>query len=92
MKFMVVWKTVPGMYKTAVDQFLRTGGAVPAGAKTAGRWHVPGSTLGWHLIEASDLTVLAQSAAEWAEVLEMEIYPVIEDAEAGAAAKKAFGK
>jgi hypothetical protein len=23
MKFMVVWKTVPGKYKTAVDQFLK---------------------------------------------------------------------
>jgi len=29
---------------------------------------------------------------EWADVLEMEIHPVIEDAEAGAAAKKVFGK
>ncbi len=24
MKFMAVWKTVPGKYKTALDQFLRT--------------------------------------------------------------------
>ena len=25
MKFMVVWKTVPGKYKTALDQFLKIG-------------------------------------------------------------------
>ena len=92
MKFMTVWKTVPGKYKTALEQFLKTSGAVPAGAKTLGRWHVPGSTLGWHLIETDDLTALAESAAEWADVLELEIYPVIEDAEAGAAAKKVYGK
>ena len=92
MKFMVVWKTVPGKYKAAVEQFLKTGGALPAGTKSLGRWHVPGSTLGWHPIETSDLTALAESAAEWAEVLELETYPVIEDAEAGAAAKKVYGK
>ena len=58
MKIMVVWKTVPGKYKTALDQFLKAGGPVPAGAKTAGRWHTPGSTLGWHLIQASDLALV----------------------------------
>ncbi|HXH50834.1 MAG TPA: DUF3303 family protein [Terriglobia bacterium] len=92
MKFMVVWKTVPGKYKTAVEQFLKTGGPVPSGAKSAGRWHVPGSTLGWHLIESNDMTAVAQAVAEWAEVLEIEVYPVIEDAAAGEAAKKALGK
>ena len=40
MKFMVVWKTVPGKYKTAIDQFLNAGGPVPVGAKTVGRWHM----------------------------------------------------
>ena len=92
MKFMVVWKTVPGKYKSALDQFLGGGGPVPAGAKTVGRWHTPGSTLGWHLIEATDLTLIAQHVADWADVLELEVHPVIEDAEAGAAAKAEFGK
>ena len=92
MKVMVVWRTVPGKYKAAVEQFLNTGGHPAAGAKTVGRWHVPGSTLGWHLLEVDDMTAVAQHAAEWADVLEIETYPVIEDAEAGAAAKKVFGK
>lgn len=38
------------------------------------------------------MTALAQHATEWAEVLELEVYPVIEDAAAGAAAKKVYGK
>ena len=92
MKVMVVWKTVPGKYKTALEAFLSGGGAVPPGAKTLGRWHTPGSILGWHLIETSDLALIAQHVAEWADVLEMDVYPVIEDTEAGAAAKKASGK
>ena len=45
MKIMIVWRTVPGKYKAALEAFLRSGGPVPAGAKTIGRWHVPGSCL-----------------------------------------------
>jgi hypothetical protein len=90
MKFMVVWKT--SNYKTAVEQFLKTGAPAPAGGKTLGRWHVPGSMLGWHLIEASGPEVLAEHAAEWADVLELEIHPVIEDATAAAAMQKIHGK
>ena len=90
MKYMVVWKT--SNYKTAVEQFLKTGAPAPAGGKTLGRWHVPGSMLGWHLIEASGPEVLAEHAAEWADVLELEIHPVIEDAAAAAAMQKIHGK
>ncbi len=92
MKFMVVWRTIPGKYKTALEQFLKTGAPAPAGAKTLCRWHVPGSTLGWHLIEASGPEAMAEHIAEWADVIELEIHAVIEDAAAGAAAQKVFGK
>jgi Protein of unknown function (DUF3303) len=92
MKFMAVWKTIPGRYKTALEQFLKTGGPAPTGGKTLGRWHVPGSIQGWHLIEAKGPEALAEHAAEWADVLELEIHPVIEDAAAAAAAKKVYGK
>ena len=91
MKIMIVWRTVPGKYKTAIEEFLRRGGPVPSGAKTVGRWHTPGSTLGWHLVEG-DLTAVAQHVSEWADLLECEVYPVIEDAEAANAANKVFGK
>lgn len=90
MKYMVVWRTVPGKYKAALDQFLRTGSPV-TGAKTLGRWHAPGSVIGWHLIEG-DLSAVAQHVAEWSDLLECEIYPVMEDADAGAVATKVSGK
>jgi hypothetical protein len=38
MKFMVTWRMRPGSYKTAVQQFLETGGNPPTGLKTLGRW------------------------------------------------------
>jgi len=33
-----------------------------------------------------------RGVAEWADVLELEVYPVIEDDAAGAAATKVYGK
>jgi hypothetical protein len=68
------------------------GGLLGAGPKSVRRWHVPGSVLGWHLLEADDMTAVAQHVAKWTDVLELEIYPVIEDAAAGEAAKRVFGK
>lgn len=91
MKIMIVWKTAPGSYKPAVENFLRTGGPLPQGLKRLGRWHVPGSILGWHLVEG-DLALVAQHVAEWANLIEIEVYPVIEDADAASAATKVFGK
>jgi hypothetical protein len=52
MKFMVTWRTRPGLYKT----------------------------------------VVAQHVAEWADVIELEVNPVIEDAAAAEAASRVFGK
>ena len=92
MKFMVTWRTRPGLYKQAVQQFLKTGGGPPKGFKTVGRWHVPGSVLGWHLLEGDDPGGLAEHVAEWADVLELELNPVIEDAAAAQAAANVFGK
>jgi hypothetical protein len=90
MTIMIVWKTVPGRYKTALEAFLRKGGPVPAGARTLGRWHVPGSILGWHLVEG-DLTAVGQHVAEWADLLECEVYPVVDDAGAADAVKGMVG-
>ena len=65
---------------------------MPPGIKSVTRWHTPGSTLGQHLVEGNDLTAVAQHVAEWANLLEIETYPVIEDTEAASAASKVFGK
>lgn len=92
MKFMVTWRGRPGFYKTAVQQFLQTGAKPPEGLKMLGRWHTPGSLQGWHLLEGNDLKALAQHVAEWGDVLELEVHPVIEDAAAAEAASRVFGK
>ena len=59
--------------------------------KSLGRWHAPGSTTGWHVVEGTD-AALAENAARWADLLEIEITPVMDDAAAAAVAKKVYGK
>jgi hypothetical protein len=90
MKYMITWKVPPEHYKAGVKRFLKTGGATPKGLKSLGRWHAPGSTTGWHLVEGTDVA-LAENAVKWADLLEIEITPVVEDDVAAAAAKKVYG-
>ena len=90
MKFMITWKIPPGCHKPAVESFLSGGAPVPPGMKTVGRWHVPGSAIGWHLVEGDDGAALAQHLGEWANLLEAQISPVIEDAEAASAFSKVY--
>jgi hypothetical protein len=92
MKFMIAWKIPPGCYKPAIEAFLSGGAPVPPGLTLVGRWHTPGSASGWLLLEGNDGPALAQFAAEWSSVCELEISPVIEDAEAAKGLSKVFKK
>ncbi len=91
MKFMITWKATPANYRTAVKRFLKTGAPAPKGLKSLGRWHTAGSSRGFHLVEGTD-AALAEINAEWADLLELEVMPVVEDDIAGAVAKKVYGK
>ena len=59
MKFMITWKIQPGCHKPATERFLSGGAPVPPELKTVGRWHVPGSVMGWLLVEGDDSVALA---------------------------------
>jgi hypothetical protein len=91
MKYMVTWKISPSNYKAAVKRFLKTGAPAPKGMKTLGRWHTAGSTRGFHLVEGSD-AALAEINAEWADLLDLQVVPVVEDDVAAAAAARILGK
>jgi hypothetical protein len=92
MKFMITWRCKVGYYRTAIQQFLKTGAPPPKGVKTLGRWHVPGTQMGRHLVETNDMTALAESVAEWADWIEIDVHAVIEDAAAAEAVKRIYGK
>ena len=46
---------------------------------------------GFHLVEGSD-TALAEINAQWADLLDLEVVPVVEDDLAGQVATKVYGK
>ncbi len=91
MKHMITWTISPENYKAAVKRFLKTGAPATKGLKSLGRWHTAGSTRGFHLVEGSDAAI-AELNAEWADLLDLEAVPVIEDDVAGAVAAKVIGK
>jgi len=91
-KFMLTWRTRPGLYKAAFKQFLETGGPPPKGVTQVARYHVPGSVLGWHVLETNDMTALAEHVNNWGDVIDIERNPIVEDTQAAEAAARVFGK
>ena len=84
---MVVWKTVPGKYKTAVDQFLKAAVQSQPARRPRALAHA-GLNSRRHLIEASDLATREHVALSGLMFSRFDIYPVMEDAEAGAAGRR----
>jgi hypothetical protein len=61
---------------------------MPEGLKSSGCWHAPGSIRGWLLCEAGDPVAVSHHVAQWAGLLNIEAYPVMDDAGAGEAAAR----
>jgi hypothetical protein len=91
MKFMVAWTLSAANFKEALGRFMKTGGAMPEGLKMHGRWHAPGGKKGFLLVEGSE-AALTEHIIEWADLLEADIYPVVDDAEAAAVLARVSGK
>ena len=92
MKFMLTWRTRPGLYKAAFQQFLEAGGPPPKGVEQVARYHVPGSVLGWHHPGNEQMTALAEHVNNWGDLIDIELNPIVEDAQAAEAAARVFGK
>ncbi len=90
MKFMSTWTVLPGTLKETVARFLGGLGEPPAGVTLLGRWHKADCSGGFVLFETSNPAAFYESAAVWADVLEIHTVPVLEDAEAGAVLAKVF--
>jgi hypothetical protein len=89
---MISWKMHPGCHKAAAESFLSSGAPMPAGLESLGRWHAPGSAYGWVLVQGNDPVVLAHHMAEWGDFLDLQVTPVLDDAEAASGLSKVYGK
>jgi hypothetical protein len=91
MKYMIAWNIAPQNVKAAAETFLKTGGPTPKGLSFVGRWHAPGSASGWAVVEG-DPAALALHVAEWHHLLEFQVTPVFDDADAAKTLAAVHGK
>jgi uncharacterized protein DUF3303 len=92
MKYMIAWKIQPGCYKEAAEAFASAGAPAPEGVTTISRCHAPGTGYGWHVIESDDGAAISHHIAEWAQVIDYQITPAIEDSVAASGISKVYGK
>ncbi|KAI3595288.1 hypothetical protein D8I24_7909 [Cupriavidus necator H850] len=86
MKFMMTFHWAPDKEQRAeaIDRFLRTGGLPPEGIQLLGRWTSASLGSGFDLLETDDAAKLTEFAYQWSDLMELEIMPVLEDAELAA--------
>lgn len=80
MRFMIVFTMDPANMVEARGRFLATGAAPVEGVTMIGRWHGPG--VGFVLAETTDSKALYRWVSEWTDLLSIEVFPVVEDADA----------
>lgn len=83
MKFLTTWKTQPGTFNATIARFLETGGAPPAGIRMLHRFHGMNGT-GIVVSESDDPKAMFQWVAQWGDVIELNVTPCVDDADAGA--------
>ncbi len=92
MELMSVYTISPGCVTEAVSRFL-AGKATPGpGIKMLGRWHKSDASGGYALFESDNPAAAYEFSIYWSDVLDLHSNVVIEDAEAGPAMAKAYGK
>jgi Protein of unknown function (DUF3303) len=79
MLFIVRW-TIPHVSrKAAIQRFMETGGAPPAGVKMLARYHSTDGEFGFAIAESDDAQALARWTNAWNDLLPMDTRPVVDD-------------
>lgn len=92
MLFIVSWSISPERRNSAIERFLKTAGAPPAGVKMLGRWHAVGRMSGFGVAEASDVAPIQKWVLDWSDLMSMEIHPAMTDEQIGPLLAAAVGK
>lgn len=85
------WRIRDGCHIEAVKKFLETKAPLPKGLKQIGRYHAPGSSRGWLLVETDDIGLVYHHSTEWAHLLDFEVTPVVDDTIAGEKSNLVWG-
>jgi hypothetical protein len=66
--------------KAAIQRFLETGGAPPAGIKMLARYHSSDGEFGFAISESDDVQALTRWANAWNDLLILDTRPLVDDA------------
>ncbi|MGY2189025.1 hypothetical protein D3C87_977520 [compost metagenome] len=79
MLFIVSWTISSANRNSAIERFLKTGGAPPEGVKMLGRWHAVGGAAGFGIAEASDPVPIQKWVLQWSDLMNMEVQAALTD-------------
>jgi hypothetical protein len=79
MMFITRWTVPHTSRKAAVQRFLETGGAPPAGVKMVARYHSSDGEFGFAISESDDAQALARWAMAWNDLLVLDTRPLVND-------------
>jgi hypothetical protein len=91
MKFILTFTWTPDAQKRAegIARFQKTGGLPPEGVKLLGRWTKADLSGGFDLLETEDAKKLLEFAYMWGDLMELSVFPVLEDQELSEALQNA---
>ena len=81
MLFFASWRITPDVRERVLERFVNTRGAHREGVRIVGRWHRTDGTGGFLVCEAESMQPMAEFSYEWADLLFIEITPVVDDDE-----------
>ena len=82
MKYMIAFPLSADTFEERTARFLETGGSPPEGVTMLGRWHSLGLDQAFVLAETDDPKGIYKWISQWADLVEFEVVPVIEDEDA----------
>jgi len=92
MKYITTWAALAGATAECVDKFF-AGEAKPEPDITVlGRWHKVDGSGGFSLSETDNPKSIYKFAAKWADVMEIRVDVVIDEADAGAILAEVYKK
>lgn len=85
MKYMVTWSIPPENLHAVLERWRNENPQPGEGAKIVERWHIMGTGQGFTLMEVTDQAAMARYNMTWADLVELEMVPVLDEQEAIAA-------
>ncbi len=81
MKYMTAWNVKEENFRAVVKRFSKNPPEVPEGVTMLGRWHRMGGGDGFALFETDDPVALSSYILAWADIVDQQVYAVVEDEE-----------